>query len=156
MRTDSHQARLVLFFFRVFIGSEDLYTPTVNLPLLLGGGCIFPQLCCTLCFYVFCFVLSKFQRCFFSKKGFCLWSSGKRGKLMWWLKSLIGGRSMFQWNFHCYHTSSIYLSAALFHLKVLDMDGSGTINFEEFLHGTLRTGEWMDGFGWMVQDDNFH
>lgn len=35
------------------------------------------------------------------------------------------------------------------------MDGSGTINFEEFLHGTLRTGGWMDEFGWMVQDDNF-
>ena len=33
-----------------------------------------------------------------------------------------------------------------FRLKVLDMDGSGTINFEEFLHGTLRT-DW-DGFGW--------
>lgn len=114
MRTDSHQARLVLFFFPCFLGSGDLYKPTVNLPLLLGGGCIFPQLCCTLCFYVFCFVLSKFQRCFFSKRHFCLWSSGKRGKLIRWLKSLMGGRSMFQWIFHCYHASSSYLSAASF------------------------------------------
>lgn len=29
-------------------------------------------------------------------------------------------------------------SEAQYLLEVLDMDGSGTINFDEFLHGTLR------------------